>query len=290
MLINRLFCSYGLIPCLVLAFANSAAAGAWTRAADDGFTSQTIRYFATDKGGRNPTFAQAGLNVYTEYGLTDAITIGIDSDQTARTDAAARGLQGGRSGAFIRARIWSGKAGDVISAQLGGSIPLSAAPSSAAPGGDDANEVKGLLQYGRGIQTDYGNGWAEVSGGFAHFTGGRGDEIKLDLTAGLRPDENWIGLVQVFGTFGLRNAAFGATDFDAVKLKLSIGRKIFGDRTLLFGISRDVITRGADPGFEISVSLWSSFSLEDVFGGDQPAEVNSPDKARSIKSAVSDTP
>ncbi len=285
------------LPSLSLLFlfglvAFGAQAGSWTRAPGDGFTATTFRYFATDASGRNPAFRQAGLTVYSEYGLTDAVTIGTEIDQTQRTDPTGSGIQGGRSGAFLRARLWSGVAGDVVSAQIGASIPVSSTSIAAAPGGDDSREFKGLLQYGRSLSTPLGDGWGEAALGLAHFTSSRGDEVKLDLTAGIRPDEDWIALAQVFGTFGLRNAAFGGTDFDTVKLKLSVGRQVFGDRTLLIGISRDVLTRRADPGFEVSVSIWSTFSFDGLFGSDddQASGSNAPANVRSIRSAVSGTP
>jgi hypothetical protein len=174
-------------------------------------------------------------------------------------------------------------------------MPVASASFSAAPGGDEAREFKGILQYGRGLESHFGTSWIEGAAGFAHFTGGRGDELKLDLTAGLRPDENWIVMAQVFGTFGLRNAAFGATDFDAVRLKISVGRKVWGGRTLLIGLGRDIHTRRAEPGFEISASLWSSFTLDDLIGEDEGQDAQSPERkapasARSMRSAVSETP
>ncbi|MEM7547853.1 MAG: hypothetical protein AAF367_20180 [Pseudomonadota bacterium] len=259
-------CSGGLLGLLLTALgAELAWAGAWTRQAGDGFTSRTIRYFQTDSGGENARFKELGISVYTEYGVIDPVTIGLEIDQGLRLDIAAKGQQGGRTSAFIRTRLWTGEDGDVFSLQFGGSLPVSGVQSGAIPGGDDAREIKGLMQYGRGFVTDWGNGWAEAALGYAHFTGGRADEIKLDLTTGIRPTENWIGIAQMFGTFSLRDAAFAEPDFDIVKVKLSLGRKIFGNRTLLIGLSRDVYTRGADPGFEVSVSLWSNFTLEGLF-------------------------
>lgn len=237
--------------------AGAASAGAWTRPAGEGFTSQTFRYFKTT-GGETP-FERASLTAYAEYGLFERITVGGELDQGARLDEAMRGQQTGRAAAFVRGRIWSDDAGYVASIQLGGSTPLSGFVSPAAPGGDESDEFEGQIMVGRGFVSDYGNGWAETSLGFSHFTGPRADEAKLDLTLGLRPDENWIALAQMFATFGLQNNAFGGTDFDTVKVQLSIGRKLFGDKTFLLNVARDIHTRNTDPGLEISISVWSSF-------------------------------
>lgn len=237
-----------------------ASAGAWTRPAGEVFTSQTLRYFSTEfSTSSDVDFAQSGVNVYAEYGVVDSFTIGFETDQGLRLDDTGFGQQGGRVGGFARARLWTGEAGDVASVQFGGSIPIAAAQSAAVPSSDKADEIKGLLQYGRGFVTPYGNAWADVSGGFAHLTGGRADEYKLDLTAGIRPDENWIAIGQVFVTKSRRNAAFGAPDFDIVKAKLSVGRKIFGEQTLLVGLQRDVYTRNTSPGWEASLTIWSEF-------------------------------
>lgn len=243
---------------LVLVWAGAALAGAWTQAPGVGFTSQTFRYFTT-KGGENPTFTRGSLTAYAEYGLLERLTIGGELDQGARLDDAARGAQTGRASAFLRWGLLRGEAGDVAAIQVGGSTPLSGFVSPAAPGGDEADEFEAQIIYGRGFFGDWGSGWAEIGFGLSHFTGPRADEAKLDLVLGYRPDDDWLLMAKTFGTFGLRNNAFGGTDFDTVKVELSVGRRIFGDRTLLLGVARDLHTRGTDPGLEVSLSIWSRF-------------------------------
>ena len=235
-----------------------AIAGAWPQNPGETFTSQTFRYFATDAKD-NPKFERASVAAYAEYGLLETVTLGVELDQGQRLDETGKGLTGGRLGGFVRARVWRGEAGDVASIQVGASTPISGLQIAAAPGEDDAKEYKALLQYGRGFQSEWGTGWAEAAFGFAHQTGGRADEIKFDATLGLRPDENWIALAQLFGTYGLRNAAFAAPDFDVAKVQLSVGRKFLKNRTLIIGVARDVFARGTDKGWEASLSIWSTF-------------------------------
>lgn len=245
---------------LTMLAAEPAGAGAWTRAQGEGFTSQSFRYFSTELSTSSDVdFAQSTVNGYIEYGLLDTLTVGLETDQSLRLDQDGYGQQSGRVGGFVRVRLWDGGADGVASVQIGGSRPITAVRSAAAPGGDDSNEFKGLLQYGRGFETRFGAAWIDGAAGFAHFTGGRADELKLELTAGLRPDENWVAMAQVFVTKGRRNAAFGAPDFDVTKLKASVGRRIFGERTLLIGLQRDVLSRGLSPGWEASLTLWSEF-------------------------------
>ncbi|MEO0359989.1 MAG: hypothetical protein AAF322_02725 [Pseudomonadota bacterium] len=242
--------------CAAAFWCGGAVAGAWTQEPGVGFASQTFRYFETTTGA---PFQRASFTAYVEYGLLDRLTIGGELDQGARLDEAAQGAQNGRAAAFVRGRLWKDDEGNVASVQIGGSTPLSGFVSPAAPGGDDADEVEGRLMVGRGFAGDWGSGWAEAAFGLSHFTGSRADEASVDLTAGFRPDEDWVALAQVFATYGLRNEAFGGTDFDAVKLQVSVGRKLFGERTFLLSVARDVHTRGTSAGFEVSLSIWSSF-------------------------------
>lgn len=251
---------FAAIASLFLSVVRDADAGAWTRTAGEGFTSQSVRYFRTDEGsGDAPPFEQLGVSLYAEYGVTDWLTVGLDLDQTQRLDDAGMNAPGGRIGGFARARLWIGEKGDVISAEFGASTPIAGIAIPAAPGGDDADEYRLRLQYGHGFQSEYGNGWAEAAFSLAHLTGGRADEAKLDLTVGVRPNENWITFGQLFVTRSLRNEAFAAPDFDITKVKFSAGRKIWGERTLIIGLARDISTRNVDPGTEISVSFWSTF-------------------------------
>ena len=241
--------------------AGDVFAGAWTRDVGDGFSSQELRYFLTDQSG-DEAFEQASFSAYAEYGLFDNFTVGFKLDQSVRLDPNARGSQSGRAGAFGRIGVWRGESGDVAAVEVGGSIPIGGFQSPAAPAGDDANEIRASALYGRGFQTDYGGGWFDGGAGEIGETGGRASEIKVDLTAGFRPDDDWLGIAQVFTTIGLRNErSIVDTDFDTAKVKLSIGRKIFGERTLLLGVARDVYTRGTSPGWEASLTIWAPFDF-----------------------------
>ncbi|MEM7525094.1 MAG: hypothetical protein AAF360_15325 [Pseudomonadota bacterium] len=248
-----------LIACLCAAFfAGGARAAAWTQEEGVGFTSQTVRYFTTTSDD-NPAFSRVSFVSYVEYGLAEALTLGVELDEGVRVDDAGSGLQTGRISGFLRGRVWRGEAGDAASVQVGATIPHIGLSVSSTPLGSDSDEIYALVAYGRGFTSDWGSGWAEAAFGASHFTGARGDELSLDLTLGLRPAEGWVALAQMFGTFGLRNEAFAGTDFDAAKFQLSVGYEILPGRTALIGIARDVYTRGTDPGFEASLTIWSKF-------------------------------
>lgn len=249
--------SAGVFLCLC---GGDAGAGAWTRAEGEVFTSQSVRYFSTEfSPSRDVVFARSSLGVYAEYGVTDTLTAIAEVEQGFRLDGSGFGSQDGRAGLFARVGVWRGEEGGVGAVQIGGTIPYGGFTSAAAPGGDTAREIRAQALYGRGFVSEYGSGWVDLAVGFAKFTSTRADEIKLDLTLGFRPSENWLGIVQFFGTRSLRNAGFGGVDYDLAKVQLSVGRVLFGKRTLLVGIADDVAVRGASPGYELSVTLWSTF-------------------------------
>lgn len=250
----------GLCFGLLALGAGEAAAGAWTRAPGEGFVSQTTRYFATEPTtSRDVDFARASLGLYAEYGLMEGLTLGGEADQGMRLDDGGFGAQDGRLRGFARVRLWAGEAGDVASVEAGGSIPLSGFTSPAAPGGDESYEIRLSALYGRGLDTPLGPGWADGVLSYAKFVGDRADEIKLDLTFGLRPAPRVLAMAQLFATKGLRNEAFGGPDFDLAKVQLSLGYEIEEKRTLLLGFARDVLTRGTSDGYEVSLALWTRF-------------------------------
>ncbi len=263
MLTLRLRCACAAAAAAAAALAPPCVlAGAWTKPPGEGFSSQELRYFETDEGD-DRRFAEAGVSIYLELGLVEGMTAGFTIEQNVRTDDNGFGAQSGRVGGFLRERLWRSDAGSVASAEIGGAIPLSGFQTAAAPNADESAEIRGALLYGRGFATEWGNGWVDGSLGFSHFTGGRASEIGLDLTAGLKPDEDWVAMAQVFATIGLRDErSIADTDYDLVKARLSVGRRIFGDVTLLVGVSRDVHTRDTSPGWEATLTIWRPFTLD----------------------------
>lgn len=244
---------------LVAAAVLLSGGGAWTRAEGELFVAETVRYFSTEATtSRRVDFARASTGLYAEYGALEGVTLGFDLDQGGRLDEFGAGAQDGRAGALARARLWTGASGDVVAAELWGTMSLGGLTAPAA-GADRSREVRLMALYGRGLETPLGGGWLDAGIGLSKFIGPRADQIRLDLTFGLRPDDKWLAMAQFFGEFGLRDAGPGGSDFDLGKLRLSLGREIGGGKTLLIGLARDVITRGTQPGYELSATLWTSF-------------------------------
>lgn len=243
---------------ILLILPGEASAGAWTRAVEEGFSAQSVRYFQTDRrdGGR---FRQAAFNGYFEYGLREGFTIGAEIEQGFQVSSDGTQEQSGRIAGFARARLWTGEGGDVVSAQLGVASPLSGRRFAGQADDEDGIEIEARGLWGRGFSSDWGGGWLGAELGYTHFRGPRGDALRLDLTAGLRPDDDWIVIGQMFGTLSVTGVDRFGPEFSAAKLKLSAGRKVWEDRTLLLGVQREVWTRGITPGWELSISFWAPF-------------------------------
>lgn len=236
--------------------AGRASAGAWTRAPDEVFTAQSVRYFTTELAeDTDAPFRRVSTDVYLEYGLREGLTLGGKLEFGQRLDGQQESFVSG----FVRARLWRGAAGDVVSAQLGGGLPVLEALAPENITRDVTADARATLSYGRGFVSDLGAGWLDGAVTLRHRSGPPADELKLDLTAGLRPDEAWVTLAQGFATFGLGNDGFGGSDFDVVKLALSVGYRVTETRTLLLAVTQDVHGRNVSLGTEVAVTIWSLF-------------------------------
>ena len=246
-ILSALLVDQGLAP--------SANAGAWTRAPGSTFTSQSVKFFTTEfTSDTSPSFRKVATSSYLEYGLTDAVTLGGELDYALRADGAEEGL----IRAFARARVWRGEAGDVVSAEISGGYPALNALSPVAAARDVTPDAKLGVAYGRGLPWGAG-GWAEASLAFRHRMDSPADEIKLDLTLGWRPNEDFLLIGQIFGTLGLRNEGPFGANYDALKLSLSAGYVLSERRTLLLAIAQDAFGRNIDLGTEIGVTIWTEF-------------------------------
>lgn len=237
------------------ALSGEAAAGAWTRAESEIFTAQSVRFFTTELTGDTDTpFRRVSTDSYLEYGLTDAITLGGELRFGQRLD----GVQEGEVKGFLRARLYKGDS-DVASVEIGGGFPVIDGRTPLDLTRDTTAEGIVRASYGRGFQSEWGGGWLDASIAFRHRSGPPADELRLDLTAGLRPTENWVLLAQSFSTLGLRNNGFTGADFDVVKFSASVGYRITETRTLLLSATQDAFGRNINLGTEVAVTIWTLF-------------------------------
>lgn len=247
---------------------HAAHPGAWTLAEGDGQLIMTT--------GRKTAPARAmvrgipdrdttSVYVFVEYGVTNRLTLGGKASGEWVTTPGALDL---RLGGHARYRLWQGKAGDVLSVQLGGSGPIQALFGDPLGGGtfDNVAEADASLLYGRGWISDWGNSFVSVEAGFRWRGGDRPDEIRLETTAGHAFSRRFMG---IFGTYGAYPIGGGADA--SLKLSPSIAWTMWprlgpNDKkpadfkhpsTLQIGVNYDVLN--ADDGLGFYVSVWNKF-------------------------------
>ena len=182
-----------------------ALAGAWTLKTGEGqvivsgLYSEALELF-DDQGDPQaiPVFHKAELSAHAEYGLTDWLTaIGRSELKTEAVgtpvsiDAARFGL----SGVGLRARLWQGD-GTVVSAELSGRMPVGSRRFDHEP---DA-EVDLRMLAGLGFALGSWSGFVDLQGAYRLRPGAPADEIRADLTLGLRPRSHLLWLAQSFNT------------------------------------------------------------------------------------------
>jgi hypothetical protein len=246
---------------LALAAPAPALAGAWTQEPGAAFVSLGASWYGTDDG----AYEEGTFGLYGEYGLREGLTVGaaLDSSQPVGPAAAVDGAVTGM--AFVRARLWTGPRGDPLSAQVGAlggtTAGVGVVPAQTA-------EEPGLdlrMLYGRGFATRFGDGWLGAEGGVRLRFEDSADELRFDLTAGLRPLPRTLVMLQSFATLGLGNHAVGedgkalGDDYDVWKLAPSVGYEIGPGLTLVGGVEREVWGRNVDRGLRARLSLWRVF-------------------------------
>jgi hypothetical protein len=245
----------------VLLIAAQAQAAAWTQAPGAGFASVSSTFYATDDG----AYEEATLGAYGEYGVAEGWTLGAALDLSQPTGPASAIDGDVTLFAFARRRLWQGPDGDPFSAQVGviagttagiGEVPAQTADE---PGLD----LRAL--YGRGVETALGAGWLNAEAALRLRFEDSADEIRIDLTAGLRPAPRWLAMLQSFATIGLENATTDGDgfpigdDYSVWKLAPSVGYEIAPGLTLVGGVEREIAGRNIERGLRTRLALWRSF-------------------------------
>lgn len=175
-----------LICLLLLACAGPALAGAWPRARATTFLS-LAQAFTT---GSRPLLAPGEeitsyTSIFAEYGLTDDLTLGFDAAYGTGADTALRtGI------AFARLPFWRNAGPHHFAADFGIGYR------------DDGTDGQDLrlrpgLAWGRGFESGWGNGWLGVEASAEWLTPSDQTILKADFTSGLKPDENWMLILQL---------------------------------------------------------------------------------------------
>ena len=233
----------------------TAMAAAWTLAPGAAFTSLSAsRYAPADD--TQPT--EIEVTGYGEYGLGEGLTVGGAVEMKADSREGFGGLSTAYSGsAFFRALLHTGAAGDPLSFQATVIFPIHR-PDPATRIFAEERAVDMRLLYGRGYGTGWGDAFVSVEGGVRFLMEGGSDELRLDLTAGLRPHPRLLLLAQAFGVLGLQNQSPFGSDYDSLKLAPSVGLDL-GPATVVLGAEKTAAGRNVDHGLRVKLSLWRAF-------------------------------
>lgn len=246
---------------LLLLQAAQAEAGAWTRAPGETFLSVSSSTYRTD----DDSYEEIYTALYAEHGLREGMTLGGALELSQPTGPAAALEDRLTLSGFARFRLREGAAGDPVSVQIGaiyaGGGFDEGVPLQRESDGLDI-DLRGL--YGRGFATGWGDAFLDAQAAFRVRTGDPADELRLDLTLGLRPEAEWLGdrwllMAQSFGVLGLRNEAEGGDGYDSLKLAPSIGYRIGPGLMVGLGAERDVAGRGVEPGLRVKAFMWKEF-------------------------------
>lgn len=246
--------------------AGVALAGPWTLPEGQGLAIATLlgsqadhRFDAAGALGPMPRFRKAEIQVLAEYGITDRFTLRGRTEARAlrfedRPSADDTGL--GFTEIGLRTRLLQ-RGPLVLSAE--GNLRGAQARAVEGPGADGGfrfeAEARGLAGYGFQLRGRD----AFAAGELAYrFRASRPDELRLDLTLGVRPVPRTLLLAQVFSTFAVMGED-GVPAGSDHKLQLSAVRDVTPAVSLQFGGFATVAARERLAERGLLLALWRRF-------------------------------
>lgn len=224
----------GLMIALV---ATEAAAGAWPRPKGETFVSVASRW---STGARTLIAAvqdiQSYNSIYAEHGLTDRWTVGLDAGQGRGPDEVVNAAL-----VFARLPVWS-PGENKVAADFGVGLlddGVDGPQTRLRPG----------LAWGRGFESRWGGGWLGIEASYEYRLPNGDTAAKADFTAGLKPNDRWMGILQV------QTGAYPDSD-PIVRLAPSVVRKLGKRSHLQVGGLAPI---AGDDAYGAMVALWFSF-------------------------------
>ena len=257
---------------IALLWAGPASAGPWTLAEGEEKFFASIEYRDDPaeydaRGDRaDGRRQQAVAAIATEYGVTDALTLGFRTEgrwSSLDSDGADRSHYGlTETAVWLRARLWQGEAATtqmVISGQLRGGLAGRYDPSLRPELGDGASDVELRGLAGFGFNTPIGHGWAGSEAGYRYRDRDAADQIRLDGVFGVRP-EALPGAMVMLESFGTVAVGSGErSDFDLLKVTPSVGYEVSENLTFRLGVTSEVLTRNIEAGTAVNFDIWWGF-------------------------------
>jgi hypothetical protein len=208
-------CRLFVAAIVLTAFHGPAHAGAWLQPKGRGLLILSATMLSSDHafddGGSStsiPRYNKFELSGWLEYGLTDHFTLilqpqfrSVDIDRP--TNASHAGL--GYTGLGARIGLWSNDT-SAVSFQSLVRIPGSSDESDPAQAGSTEMEEDIRLLYGRSFRLGAWPAFLDTEFAYRFRGGDAPDEIRSDLTFGVRPRPDITLMAQSFSTFSQGNA------------------------------------------------------------------------------------
>jgi hypothetical protein len=221
---------------LVLA-ATEAAAGAWPRPKGETFVSIATRQTT---GARTLIAAVQDIHsynsIYLEHGLTDRLTVGLDAGQGRGPDEEVNAVL-----VFARLPVWS-PGEHKVAADLGFGL---------LEDGVDGTQtrIRPGLSWGRGFESRWGGGWLGIESSFEYRSPSGDTAFKADFTAGLKPSDRWMWIMQV------QTGVYPDSD-PIARLAPSVVRKLGARSHLQVG---GLAPLAGDNAYGATLALWFTF-------------------------------
>ena len=111
--------------------------------------------------------------------------------------------------------------------------------------------------YGHSVELPYGmSAFGSVAGAYRFRPGSAADEVRADVTLGLRPVPDWMVMAQYFGTYGLRNNGPNGPDYAIHRAQFSIVHDLNARHSIQLGYMRELGGRRVSLGQAVMAAWW----------------------------------
>ena len=250
---------------LCLAAGAHAEASPWNRDGADLFTITRNAWFAAEGGeaseGTARRFEQSSVEVYTEYGLNDAVMAGgkaiyawqTVTEQTASGADAATRLDGfAEAEVFVQGQVarWEGGALAVMA--------TAAAPTRTSSRSRDGLAFERDARAGAAILAGWSldRAFATMRAGPDISLGADAHTLRVEGTVGRRFGEATVLLGEAYWTQSLGGADSDGVDFSVLRVGPSVVLPVWGPVRLQLGGTFDVTGENVDLGASGFVAFW----------------------------------
>lgn len=256
-----------------VSFCAQAQAGAWPQDEGRWLLVNQFTYIDSPSNGYNSqgrpdghgTLQQFEFSPYIEYGITEDWTLGLQPRFQYADLSEPAGQKGGGTNVglaevnlFARYTIYKWDY-DVLSVQ-----GMFGAPGSAGGGQPQvANpwpEYEARVLYGHSFDvTDDVSGFLDTELAYRLEGGHNADQLHWDTTLGIRPDPDWLLMLQFNATFGLGNNTGNGSHYNQYRLQAGVGTRIADETWLVLAAFHDLGGNNVALGTGAVLSIWTRF-------------------------------